>query len=378
MAQQTEIKFEEGWSFLEKGVTKMIRILEGEPEPPFESNQYMNLYTTAYSMCTQKPDYSAQIYDKYREMIEDYVTQTVLPSLREKHDEYMLRELVKRWDNHKVLVRWFIRFFNYIDRYYVIRRKVQSLREVGLTCFNNLVYREMQSTATEAVIALFHKEREGEQIDRELVKNVLDVYVENGLGTMKKYEEDFESFMLQDTASYYSRKASKWIKGDSCPAYMLKSEECLKRERERVTHYLHSSTEPKLVEKVQNELLVVVAKQLLENESSGCCALLRDKKMDDLSRMYMLYCPIPQSLEHVADLFKQHITTEGYTLMKQADDAANKQLLIELHDKFMVFVTECFENHSLFNKALKEAFEILSNKTVAGISNDLQQFAIIS
>lgn len=29
---------------------------------------------------------------------------------------------------------------------------------------------------------------------------------------------------------------------------MLQSEECLKKERERVTHYLHSSSEPKLVE----------------------------------------------------------------------------------------------------------------------------------
>jgi|APAra0007618257_1042622.scaffolds.fasta_scaffold00757_12 hypothetical protein len=29
---------------------------------------------------------------------------------------------------------------------------------------------------------------------------------------------------------------------------MLQSEECLKKERERVAHYLHSSSEPKLVE----------------------------------------------------------------------------------------------------------------------------------
>ncbi|KAF5756553.1 putative ClpP/crotonase-like domain superfamily [Helianthus annuus] len=30
----------------------------------------------------------------------------VLPLLREKHDEFMLRELVKRWSNHKIMVRW--------------------------------------------------------------------------------------------------------------------------------------------------------------------------------------------------------------------------------------------------------------------------------
>ncbi|EFH64440.1 hypothetical protein ARALYDRAFT_338398 [Arabidopsis lyrata subsp. lyrata] len=110
-----------------------------------------------------------------------------------------------------------------------------------------------------------HKEREGEQIDRELVRNIINVYVENGMGSIKQYEEDFESFMLQDTASYYFSKASRWIEEDSCPDYTLKAylyisllglffnlisrkypQECLQRERERVTHYLHPTTEPKL------------------------------------------------------------------------------------------------------------------------------------
>jgi len=68
-----------------------------------------------------------------------------------------------------------------------------------------------------------HKEREGEQIDRELVRNVIDVFVENGMGTLKKYEEDFERLMLQDTASYYSSKASRWIQEESCLDYTLKA-----------------------------------------------------------------------------------------------------------------------------------------------------------
>ncbi|CAL9238168.1 unnamed protein product [Arabidopsis halleri] len=120
----------------------------------------------------------------------------------------MLRELVKRWDNHKVLVRWLSRFFLDVDCY-LARRGIPRLREVGLTSFHELVYREVHSTAKEAVLELIHKEREGEQIDRALVKNILDIYVENGMGTMEKYEEDFERFMLQDTASYYFSQGVK-------------------------------------------------------------------------------------------------------------------------------------------------------------------------
>ena len=122
------------------------------------------------------------------------------------------------------------------------------------------------------------QEREGEQIDRAFLKNVLDIFVEIGMGNMECYENDFEEAMLKDTAAYYSRKASNWILEDSCPDYMLKvlpatvclhsltcifittwmmdivlhwnlqAEECLRREKDRVSHYLHSSSEQKLLE----------------------------------------------------------------------------------------------------------------------------------
>ncbi|KAL0414709.1 UNVERIFIED_CONTAM: Cullin-1 [Sesamum radiatum] len=210
-------------------------------------------------------------------------------------------------------------------------------------------------------------EREGEQIDRALLKNVLDIFVEIGMGQMDYYENDFEAAMLKDTAAYYSRKASNWILDDSCPDYMMKAEECLKREKDRVAHYLHSSSETKLLEKVQHELLSVYATQLLEKEHSGCHALLRDDKVEDLSRMYRLFSKIPRGLEPVANIFKQHVTAEGTALVKQAeDDAASNgfrrlkvihvfiqvfvRKVIELHDKFMAYVNDCFLNHTLFHK----------------------------
>ncbi|VVA89806.1 unnamed protein product [Arabis nemorensis] len=376
------IELDKGWSYMLTGVTKLIKILEGEDEPGFDSYHYMHLYTTVYHMCVQKPpyDYAEQLYDRYRQVIEDYAKQTVLVSLNEKHDEYMLKELAQRWSNHKVMVRWLCRIFFYIDRYFIARRSLPPLNEVGMSCFRDLVYCELRSKAKDAMLALIHRDREGEQIDREILKNALAVYVENVNGKMKNYEEDFETFMLQDTLAYYSRKASSWIQDDSCPEYMLKSEECLKKERERATHYLHSKTEPKVIEIVQNELLVVFAKQLIENEHSGCLALLRDNKMDDLSRMFRLYRSIPQGLALVADIFKKYVTAEGNIFIKQAEDADTDQehearllvlirIVIELHNKFVVYVTECFQNHILFHKALQEAFEIFCNKKLAGSSS---------
>ncbi|XP_057832855.1 cullin-1 isoform X2 [Cryptomeria japonica] len=369
MGERKTIELEEGWQFMHNGITKLKKILEGKPEEPIDADRYAHLYTTIYNMCTQKHphDYSQQLYDRYSESFEDYINSMVLPALREKHDEFMLRELVRRWDNHKLMVRWLSRFFTYLDRYFIPRRSLPTLNEVGLICFRELIDRE----------------REGEQIDRSLLKNILGIFVEIGMGNMDYYETDFEVTMLEDSAAYYSRKSASWILEDSCPDYMLKAEECLKREKERVDHYLHAESEQKLLEKVQHELLSQYESQLLEKEHSGCHSLLRDDKVEDLSRMYRLFHKIPKGLEPVAQIFKQHVTDEGTMLVKQAEDAAsNKKVekkdtvgaqeqafvweVIELHDKYMQYVSMCFVNHSLFHKALKEAFEVFCNKGVAG------------
>ncbi|KAL7175455.1 hypothetical protein ACSBR2_029114 [Camellia fascicularis] len=43
--------------------------------------------------------------------------------------------------------------------------------------------------------------------------------------------------------------------------------------------------------------------------------------------------------------------------------------VIKLHDKYMAYVNDCFANHTLFHKALKEAFKVFCNKQVSGCSS---------
>ncbi|KAL2893298.1 Cullin-1 [Bienertia sinuspersici] len=100
------------------------------------------------------------------------------------------------------------------------------------------------------------------------MKNVLGIFVEIGMGQMEQYEKDFEKYLLDETAAYYSRKASSWIVEDSCP------EEC----KMSCCWYLKTNC--------------------LER-NSGCRVLLKDDKVDDLTRMYRLYSKVPHGLEPI-------------------------------------------------------------------------------
>ncbi|KAI3835276.1 hypothetical protein MKW98_020392 [Papaver atlanticum] len=225
---------EEGWAILQKGITKVINTLEGVPEEPMDGKFLSEMHTTTYNMCTQKPphDYSAQLYERYVGVFNDYLKSKALPAIQEKDDASMLQELIKRWENHKVMVRKLSGFFNYLDRYFIVRRSLPSLKDSGFGCFRKI----------DAVIKLVNQERDGEEIDQTLVKNVLEIFLD-GLDK-KYYVDDFETAFLNDTKDYYTRKVS--TQED------LKAEECLQREKDRVSHYLHSSTEKKLLKAVQD------------------------------------------------------------------------------------------------------------------------------
>lgn len=43
--ERKTIDLDQGWDYMQKGITKLKRILEGLPEPPFSSEEYMMLYT---------------------------------------------------------------------------------------------------------------------------------------------------------------------------------------------------------------------------------------------------------------------------------------------------------------------------------------------
>lgn len=338
---------------------------------------------TVYDMCTQKPpsDYSGSLYGRYRETFNDYLSKTVMPSLSSKFEESMLRELIRRFSNHKIMVRWMSRFFGYLDRYYIGRHSYPTLDDVGSMCFRDLVYANVKGDVKNAIIKLMHAERDGESIERELLKRVLVIFVDMGMGNMEVYESDFEQAMLEDTAAFYRRKAAVWIQEDSCPEYLIKSEECINREKARVKSYLHDSSEGKVLSKVEQELLAEYIDRLIGKEHSGCRALLANNKVDDLSRMFRLFSHVPNGLKPIAEIFRKHIEEDGMALVKSAHEAAQARRTekkdvvgaieqqfvrdaIELHDKYLRFVHGCFDGTSIFHKALKEAFEVFCNKSI--------------
>ncbi|MCH87749.1 cullin-1-like, partial [Trifolium medium] len=67
--------FEEGWDFMQKYIKKFTEALPNKPADLDVEDGCM-LYTNVYNMCSQKHDYSQQLYEKYKEIFDEYIKTT--------------------------------------------------------------------------------------------------------------------------------------------------------------------------------------------------------------------------------------------------------------------------------------------------------------
>merc|ERR1719253_594595 len=270
------ITLEEGWDNQIK--KKAIDILEDMLDNGFEGRQnmfaareYVTIYTTCYDMCTQRSPYnwSRDLYQRHGETIETYLTTNVLPALRDKTGQggtILLSELKHRWQNHQIMNKWLKKFFTYLDRYYVKHHSLPTLSQAGLRHFKTHIYDEVKGDATAAILASINDEREGKIIDKTLIKSIVELYENMGMGSLDSYTLDLEAPLLENTREYYSKRRQDWIVSDSTPDYLIKAERSLNEERNRVADYLNSATEPKLLRVCEEEILEKVEQMLLEKE----------------------------------------------------------------------------------------------------------------
>ncbi|XP_074356640.1 cullin-1-like [Apium graveolens] len=136
MNEKKTIDFDSGWEIIQKGITKFKKILEDQTQPQFNSEDYMELYSTVYGMCTQNPphDYCRQLYSAC--------------------------------------------IFNYRVGVYVFCGKLKYC----LLCERSMVNQEVKVKVMAAMVSsLINGEREGGQIQQALLKKVFDMFVKIGM-----------------------------------------------------------------------------------------------------------------------------------------------------------------------------------------------------
>ncbi|KAL0437062.1 UNVERIFIED_CONTAM: Cullin-1 [Sesamum radiatum] len=235
------LTFEEAWPFLEQeAINRIIDGLDGVEKRQFTSEEYMRIYTWSL-----------------------FVSWKVI-GLDLDHDP--VRACV--WQLGYGTDDFLLTVYNVCEPN-PFGPEVQKLYDQYKRTFEDYIsskaYGEMNDQVRDAILSLIDREREGEEIDKGIITEAINIYVEIGEGS-RKYYVDFEEAMKKATTAFYSRKALDWITNQTHQDYMLKVEECLNQEKGRVSDYLKFRSKYNIVEIVQHELLLVHASKLEEKK----------------------------------------------------------------------------------------------------------------
>ncbi|KYQ93604.1 cullin C [Tieghemostelium lacteum] len=325
---------------------------------------FEELYRNAYNMVLHK--YGEILYNKLKKMVDKHL-KSVASNVASSVDEYFLVELNKSWIDHKTSMLMIRDILMYMDKTFLEKNKVPTVFEMGLHLFRDNIARSSQikDRLLKTLLSMVQKERAGEVIDRILIKNITQMLIDLGVNSKTVYVEDFEKPLLSTTSSFYQGESQAFITTCSCPDYMKKVEICLKEELERVSHYLDSSSEVKLKEVCERQLITNHMKTLIEMENSGLISMLKDDKVEDLKRMYNLFNRVSDGLNTMKNVISEYVREIGRDIVSDEEKAKEEgtyfQSLLDLKDKYDRLLLQAFNNDKQFIHSIHQAFEYFIN-----------------
>merc|ERR550539_520496 len=142
--------------------------------------------------------------------------------------------------------------FDRLNNYYAPTNNKLKLVEMGYTVFKEVCYNGTKDDLKDSILHFIERDRDGETIDRTIVKNAVELYTRLGqaLETENKeagnqyflYVKDLEAPLLEATRHYYAVASKRWLTQMSIPEYLAKVEEIFAAEMERVSSMLHAET----------------------------------------------------------------------------------------------------------------------------------------
>lgn len=227
-------------------------------------------------MCIQKQPttYAKELYERVQNTLNLHLKSSALPALNKlRGKETMLKELDRRWNNHKLMVKWVTRTFSYFDRYYVKRNEQPNLEKAGFMFFKKEIFDIIVQDVRKAALNIVRKERTGQTIDRSLLKQILNMFVEMGMGKLDVYTLEWETPFLDDTGEFYKKTSLKWVEEESFPDFMKKAYESIVEEMDRAAKYLNGQTQERLLRVYEKEILITHQQKMLTKENSGLVSL---------------------------------------------------------------------------------------------------------
>ncbi|NXO63265.1 CUL4A protein, partial [Phainopepla nitens] len=324
------------------------------------------LYQAVENLCSYKV--SATLYKQLRQVCEDHVKAQILqfreyPFVMHRDDSLdsllFLKKINKCWQDHCRQMIMIRSIFLFLDRTYVLQNSVlPSIWDMGLELFRNHIIsdKQVQTKTIDGILLLIERERNGEAVDRSLLRSLLSMLSD----LQQVYKESFEQRFLEETNCLYAAEGQRLMQEREVPEYLHHVNKRLEEEGDRVITYLDHSTQKPLIACVEKQLLGEHLSAILQK---GLDSLLDENRISDLTQTYQLFSRVKGGQQILLQHWSEYIKNFGTTIVVNPEkDKDMVQELLDFKDKVDHIIEVCFQKNEKFINLMKESFETFINK----------------
>ncbi|NWZ76238.1 CUL4A protein, partial [Poecile atricapillus] len=323
------------------------------------------LYQAVENLCSYKV--SATLYKQLRQVCEEHVKAQILqfreyPFVMHRNslDSLLfLKKINKCWQDHCRQMIMIRSIFLFLDRTYVLQNSVlPSIWDMGLELFRNHIIsdKQVQTKTIDGILLLIERERNGEAVDRSLLRSLLSMLSD----LQQVYKESFEQRFLEETNCLYAAEGQRLMQEREVPEYLHHVNKRLEEEGDRVITYLDHSTQKPLIACVEKQLLGEHLSAILQK---GLDSLLDENRISDLTQTYQLFSRVKGGQQILLQHWSEYIKNFGTTIVVNPEkDKDMVQELLDFKDKVDHIIEVCFQKNEKFINLMKESFETFINK----------------
>lgn len=238
------------------------------------------------------------------------------------------------------------------------RKLTLFYRDMGLETFRqNVTFNPtIKTKLTDSILDMISKERNGEKIDRILIKNILRMLIDLSI-----YVDLFETKFFKETQDLYRLESDQNVQELKVYEYLTYIDKRLNEENERLASYLDHSTAKKLIATVEKELIQNHLDKLLKMNFEK---LFEESQLDFLKLAYTQFNRVPDGTPKLCTQFNIFVKNKGKSIVNSAGekDKTMIQELLTFKDQMDKIIFDCFEKSNRFMNSLKEAFEYFINQ----------------
>ncbi|XP_054741948.1 cullin-2 isoform X1 [Anastrepha obliqua] len=355
-------------------------------------------FSDVYTLCVAHPEpFADKLYYETKQFLENHVQNmlairvapnfgSTLPAKDGEPD--LLQRYYDAWSEYSQGVKYLDNLYSYLNQQHIKKQKISDaevvygnlstetleqmeIGELGLDIWRIYMIKSLSGELVKHILDGIKADRCGvPEIDANRVKIINGVihsfvqvqdYKKNG--SLKLYQELFESPLLVASGEYYDNEASKLLQMCTVSQYMEEVIKILEDESKRALKFLHSSSLSKLRKQCEDRFV----NQRLDFLYSECKDMVSQEKRKDLRNMYIMLKPIPDNLKgQLIQTFLDHIKNEGLeTISTISGENIHIQFvenMLKVHHKYQELIGDVFENDSLFLSALDKACASVINR----------------